>query len=670
VSVAILLLSGCSANFSPSNTFEPEQVEIGPIQGAVHGGQAPVIGAHVYLFAAGSTGYGSASTSLITTSPLPSGVSVDGNGNGYVTTGAGGNFALSGDYTCTEGTQVYMVAVGGDAGFGANQYIVQMAGLGECPSAGNLAQQDPYVVINEVSTVAFAYAMARFVSGTNTDAYHIGSTSTTAGKLAIHNAMANTNNLVSLASGLPLSNMPANSDATVPTAKIYHLANILGMCVNTSGTLGTSKERGKSGNYAYTLDPCGYLFSYTTGITEANGDITTAADEAQAIFNIALNPASANVTNLYNLVQGTSAFTDTMTGAPNDWTLPIVYKNAVSNFAETNGSYTSGPFNIAIDASGNAWIGDRADGVVEISTQGVLTNPYHDSSVMIKGVSIDPSGNIWAADYKNSKVYIMSTSGTISKTLTTGLNGPSFVAFNDAGDAYIVNEAPTSMTVYVPTGTSVLANAVNMNVGNGIATPAFLAIDAYGDAWIADTGGGTLGELKTNYSTGFINSNKVGGAYWLGFDSSHNMWVGDFGNQRLDTGTSLGNGTYTLGNTKSGGGVTTPVLGEIDGSGTVWMPDMIVPPNNLNSASVLSGYSGGVTNGAYLATATGGFSTGCSVSVCPVSGGGGLGGSVAAAVDLSGNVWVANEDGTVSELIGLGAPTASPITPSNTGTEP
>jgi hypothetical protein len=33
-------------------------------------------------------------------------------------------------------------------------------------------------------------------------------------------------------------------------------------------------------------------------------------------------------------------------------------------------------------------------------------------------------------------------------------------------------------------------------------------------------------------------------------------------------------------------------------------------------------------------------------------------------------VWVANEDGSVSELIGLGTPTASPLTPSNAGTKP
>jgi hypothetical protein len=81
-----VLLSGCSDNFAPmalKDDAEVAQTPIGEINGSVHGGQAPVTGAQIYLFAAGTTGYASASTSLIkTTSPLPSGVSVDANGLG------------------------------------------------------------------------------------------------------------------------------------------------------------------------------------------------------------------------------------------------------------------------------------------------------------------------------------------------------------------------------------------------------------------------------------------------------------------------------------------------------------------------------------------------------------------------------------------------------------
>src|ERR1700759_1936364 len=125
-SLPALLLAGCTASFTPS-AVTPNRVPIGNIQGKVHGGQAPVTGAQIYLFAAGTGGYGTSATSLIR-STAPNAFE-DGNGNYYVVTDGNGNFAVGGDYTCTEGTQVYMVAVGGNPGITGtvnNTAIVQM----------------------------------------------------------------------------------------------------------------------------------------------------------------------------------------------------------------------------------------------------------------------------------------------------------------------------------------------------------------------------------------------------------------------------------------------------------------------------------------------------------------------------------------------------------------
>ena len=192
-SLAVGLMSGCSGSFAPS-PIQPNRTPIGNIQGAVHGGQAPVTGAHIYLFEAGTGGYGTNATSLIS-STAPNAFE-DGDGNYYVVTDGNGNFALGGDYTCTEGTQVYMVAVGGNPGLTGtvnNTAIVQMAGLAQCPAAGNLAAQVPYLVINEVTTVAFAYAMGGFGS----TAFNISSNAanSTASATAIANAMEAKTNL-------------------------------------------------------------------------------------------------------------------------------------------------------------------------------------------------------------------------------------------------------------------------------------------------------------------------------------------------------------------------------------------------------------------------------------------------------------------------------------------
>ena len=101
-SLAVGLMAGCSGNFAP-NTISADETPVGNIQGMVHGGQAPVSGSHIYLYAAGTGGYGTSATSLIKPA---SNTFEDGSGNYYVVTDSGGNFALGGDYTCTPGTQV------------------------------------------------------------------------------------------------------------------------------------------------------------------------------------------------------------------------------------------------------------------------------------------------------------------------------------------------------------------------------------------------------------------------------------------------------------------------------------------------------------------------------------------------------------------------------------
>ena len=64
-----LVLTGCTLNTTAAPTAEAGAA----ISGIVHGGQNPIIGAHVYLFAANAgvftpntNGYGNASVSLLT----------------------------------------------------------------------------------------------------------------------------------------------------------------------------------------------------------------------------------------------------------------------------------------------------------------------------------------------------------------------------------------------------------------------------------------------------------------------------------------------------------------------------------------------------------------------------------------------------------------------------
>ncbi len=669
-SLAVGLMSGCTASFVPS-AIQPNQTPIGNIQGSVHGGNFPVTGAHIYLLAASTTGYGTYGTSLI--SSTASNAFEDGNGNYYVVTDSNGNFALGGDYTCTEGQQVYMVAYGGNPGMTGtvnNTAIIQMAGLGQCPAAGNLAAQVPWLTINEVTTVAFAYSM----SGFGSTAWAIGSNaaSSTSSATAIANAMANANNIVNLQYGQAPATANGNTNSINPQTKIYALANILATCVNTSSA---------------TSSACTSLFNAAVSTTGVS-----ATDEANAIFNIVHNPANTSaspthVAAIWNLMPTTPVFSPTLGAAPTDWTMPVIYKSLVSIPGTTGNQITSGPFNMAFDASGNAWIGDRVKGVVEVGPQGV-SHTYNPSPGfgMVKGVAVSPAdGTIWVSDYGNSIVDVLNESGnvvaTVTKKIDSGknLHGPILTAFSlDPSTGYMAYQANEDIpgVVMFDANPAVPYNYPKVDYVNGsnngafpdVDTPGWIAVDQTGQAWLPSTDTAEVGNAVIKWKNGSETSNPSEApgpeSYSTASDGNSNIWLTT--NSGTATLEEIGSGSTTVTATHTGGGMNEPYKLAVDGGNTIWIAN--------DGANTLSAWS--QTSGSWLAT--NGFTTSA------VSGTG----CVVLGVDGSGNVWTGNADGSVTQLLGLATPTATPfyggmtvtttnganqttvITPGNLGSKP
>ena len=867
LSASLGLLTGCSGSFAPG-PVEPTQTAIGNIQGSVHGGQWPVTGAQIYLLAAGTGGYDTptttsptASTSLITASG--SGVSCSNpalSGACYVTTDSNGNFSLVGDYTCTEGQQVYLVAVGGNPGVtqggfttGAtfssgsttisvssatwinvgmtvsgtgvggtvtavngttvtlsqkttstaatpgeavtfsvpattatflansstitvasntgisigmtvsgtgvsgtitaisgntltvspqttakestpvavtfttpvsNTGAVQMAGAGQCPSSGNMASQVPRVVIDEVTTVAFAYAMGPY----GVDAFHISAPNTTLAQTGIANAMANANNIVSLAQGVALSTASGNSNSVAPQAKLNTLANIVSSCVNTSNAWSSL---------------CLQLFPL------ADNGSTQPTDESTALFNIVHNQ-TRNVAAIYNLfTTSTQVFSPYLSAAPTDWTMPVVYTGVVSvpvtNTGTTPNTITSGPYNLVFDKYGNAWIGDRINGVVEVGPQGAVTNLTNSAYGfgMVKGVAVSPQdGTIWVSDFSKNKINVIDpTTNQITGSTTAKLAGPVSTVFAlppIAGNdymAYEVNETTPGIVAFdsLTYGSGVTHYAGNTNSPqdySGVADPGWIYVDSTGVVWIPSTNTTYAGELAVTDKNGTqkyaVTDLNVGAAYstvpeqlGMAADGLGNVWAG----ATVEGGTAL----YKLTGGAStgafaGGGLNAPNKTAIDGGNNIWVGN--------GGANTVSGFSSAgsalATNGFSTSspgiTTTGTFSSGStSVTVgsatgilagATVSGTGiasgttvskitgttvtlskattasgsnaavtfGATGCLVLGIDLSGNVWTGNSDESVTQLLGLATPTAAPLyggksvngtnTNGNLGTEP
>jgi hypothetical protein len=450
-SILALCLCGCAAPLSrTTSSSQPisSNVSSTSISGVVHGGRQAIVGSSLYLFASTTNSYGNSSLSLLnTTAP---GVSMDGNGNGFVLTDANGAFSINFDFVClASNSQVYLAAIGGNAGSGANANSALLAALGNC---GNLTPTT-YVTLNELTTVAAVWALAPFLSGPTA----IGASGQNFSGL--QDAFAAAAELVNIGTGsAPGATLPTN--ATLPASELNTLADILAACINSSGGIAGSAT------------PCGLLF---TAATPAGG--TAPTDTVTAALNIARNPGS-NVTALYNVAPATGPFQPTLSAAPNDWTVAVKYSPGGLN----------APHAILVDDSDNIWIANCGSANCATTGVGSVTKLSNDANTALTtssgGINVpyalasDLSGNIWVANYGgNSLSELASTGAPVVSTAYTGggLNQPNSIAVDNLGNVWLSNLANGSVSEFSNTGTSLSPAAGYTSQGPG--TPVAIVIN-------------------------------------------------------------------------------------------------------------------------------------------------------------------------------------------------
>jgi sugar lactone lactonase YvrE len=624
----LCLLAGCSGgSLTTANLAEPEQSASAiRLTGAVHGGQQPIVGAHVYLLAANTTGYGNASVSLLTnvsgSTTLDTTLGAATNGDYYVTTDGSGTFSISSDYSCTAGQQVYLYALGGDAGSGPNSSAGLLAVLGNCP--GGTFSTATFIDMNEVSTIAAAYALSGFASS----ATSVSSSSTSLAATGVKNAFAIASNLETLSTGVALATTPVanGGNGTVPQTEINSLANILADCINSNGAV---------------TGPTSPTACYTLFTNTLSGGTTGAqpTNTATAAINIAHNPG-VNVANLFPLQVGVAPFQPALTTAPNDFTIAISYTATSLNIC--NG--------VAIDASGDAWIsnGNGAD-LTKLSplgtplsgatgyTGGGLTQPT--------GIAIDPTGNVWAVNENPNTISEFTSSGvaaTNSPFGGGGLNGPTDIAIDASGDIWATNSAGASVSELSSAGAP-KSPATTGFAGGGLQNPHGIAIDLSAHVWVTNTTSSTITELDSSGGViSAISGDGMSDPDGIAIDASGNVWSANLVGNNSDgffteLNSSGANESGTLG--FSGGGLDFPYSMAIDGSGNLWAYDLGARLSELNSSGVAVSGSSGYKNTS-------------------------LGNPGAIAIDGSGNLWATNETfgaNNVVEFIGIATPVVTPV---------
>jgi len=599
-----LAMTGCSSSTTGLMTSHDVQPPVSgaALQGKVHGGQNPIAGASVYLYAANTTGYGgagiSATASNQSISLLTSGTQ-DGSGHYFATTGSDGSFSVTGDYTCpSANSQLYLYAVGGNSGAGTNSAAGLLAGLGTCSA---VVASPPYVVVNEVSTMATAFAIAGFAS----NATHVSSSGTTLALQGIANAFLAIPNLESLNSGVALATTPSGI-GTSPQKTLNTLANVLAACVNSTGP---------------SSSPCTTLFD-----NEASDGLPT--ETATAAIALAQNPGKA-ISTIYGLQVAGAPFQPSLTALPNDLTLSISYatsslfrpnwvavdksgnvwiSNGATSSALNNGSvmemspsgqllsgsngYNTGlndPYRVAIDKSGNVWVLNDNSGsfnLVEFSSAGASLNNFSSGlSNQPEDFAFDASGNIWVPNFtggtgptQGSVMELNSSNGSaiLSGITGGGIDGPIGLSIDIAGHVWVGNfyDGITEMT----TSGSVVSGTNGIEGAGGGDEDEFTAIGLSGDVWAVGYEDGSVTELTSSGS--IVGSGDNGGSNFypndVATDGAGNVWVTNSGQNSVPEWSPSG---FPIGNTGGANGYTGPYMDDpnglaIDGSGNVWVANL------------------------------------------------------------------------------------------------
>ena len=597
--VTITVASTASPSASATQTITMASSATGTaLSGIVQVGSQPVPGACVQLYMAGSTGYGSAASPLLssTNTACSSGIVTSDGTNGATA----GSFVIPAG-TCTSlNSLVYVVATGGlpqylpDSANDVNPRGL-MTALGPC---GGLNSSLP-IIVNEVTTVASVYALAPFIGA---DYAHIGSSSANYNNgpnvsnasnynNGLANAFATVNNLVDITTGLALSRTPAGN-GTVPQAEINTLADAIDTCAATEGYAAT----GGGYNAACTA------FFQASNVNPPDAESPTSQNAPttilQAIVEVAQVPSTADLTGdmsggpLYSLVTNpsfTPPFTPILAAAPYDWSIALSFTGG-----GLEGKSQARPQSVAmaLDASGSLWIANKnISSVTELSNLGAALSPF-------------ATGN---------------TKALAGGFTGGGINVPRNIAIDPYGNAWLLNTGST-LSELNSAGTPITgANSPFSGGGNPGNTGMGLAIDELGNVWVADSG--TPGDVAeyAGYNGGMVSGAQVANGTPLSpagigypiasakdadaafadpngaiaVDDTGDVWVLDGGNSRAvelsSTGTVLDTDQGDQINSQTSepfnppqsilGGPAFGVSMAIDNAGDIFIPDSVASGN-------------------------------------------------------------------------------------------
>jgi uncharacterized protein (TIGR03437 family) len=434
--------------------------------------------------------------------------------------------------------------------------------------------------------------------------------------------------------------------------------------VNAVGDGGPANQAQLSLPSGVTADSSGNVFIADTNQNlirkvTPDGNIATFAGIGYPGFAGDGGPAIAASVNhpedVFVDTKGNVFIADTLDGAirevTTDGNINTVAGNGSIGYSGDGGPATKAgliePFSVVVDGSGNIFFAEPEDGRIrEVDTKGNINTiagngtlgfsgdggPGTSATLYLPtGVAVDSSGNVYIADSHNTRIRKLSGgnintiagnggisySGDGGAAVKSQLNAPQGAAVDSSGTFYVADTANNAVRKVASNG-SIATIAGNGSPGSGnsqLNGPQGVAVDSSGNVYVADTqnarvlkiSGGSISTLAGNGTQGFGGDNGPAGSAQLNspigvaVDKSGNVYIADFGNNRIRMVNSGGAISTIAGTTQGysgdGGAATAAQLNNpqgvaVDSAGRVYIADTANNRVRMVSGGVISTIAG------------------------------------------------------------------------------
>ena len=400
----------------------------------------------------------------------------------------------------------------------------------------------------------------------------------------------NTPQVVTITDATPAATIYYTTDGSTPTINSFVYAGPIPITVSET-------INAVAGGGAYGLSPVATATYTLTGLTPI---ITTVAGNGTPSYSGDNGPAtSAELNQPYSvLADGSGNFyiADYSNSAVRKVTpagiISTIAGNGTAGYSGDDGPATSaelsGPAGLALDSSGNLYIGDRGNNTVrKVTPAGIISTVAGNGTAGYSGddgpatsaelnapygLAFDAGGNLYIAEYSNQTVRKVTPAGTITTIAGNGtagytgdngpatsatLNGPDDIAFDLSGNLYINDDLNSRIRMVNPSGTITTVVGNGGTPGNGDGGPAISAtlgqphgvtVDANGFLYIADTFDQSIrrvdqfGTITTVVGNGGAPGIGDGGPAFdaelnlptkVSVDAVGNYYIADLGNYRI-----------------------------------------------------------------------------------------------------------------------------------------